>query len=78
MDSLLNVILLALKYSKKKIIIKKSVRSLFICTKLLEENIIKNFVINKNQLLLNINFYKNRRCLNTLKTLKKKIKCKKK
>lgn len=74
MKNLLNTVLMAIKYNKKKIIITKSIKNIFICTKLLNANIIKNFILKNNQIILTLSFHKNKQILPNYDIFKKLLK----
>jgi hypothetical protein len=76
MDNLLNSIMLALKYNKKKIILKKSLKSILICNKLLNANIIKNFEQKNDKLVVSFYFLKNKQIIPVYSIIKKIFKLK--
>jgi hypothetical protein len=76
MNNLLNSIILALKYNKKKIILKKSLKSIFICNKLLNANIIKNFEQKNGKLIVSFYFLKNKQIIPIYSIIKKIFKLK--
>jgi len=71
MKQVLIIISNSIKYNKKKIILKKCNRSIFISLYLLKFNIIKNLKKNETTLTLTLNFYKNKPILKNISFLKK-------